>query len=113
MTNAKVYVPVVTLLTQDNAKILQQLKSAFQRRINWNKYQSKKSPERQNQYLDLLINPSFQGVNRLFVLSFENEDGRTGNTGYCLTKVQTKNYKIKIDGKNIFDEPINNDIKTC
>ena len=96
MTNAKVYVPVVTLLTQDNAKILQQLKSAFQRRISWNKYQSKKSPERQNQYLDLLINPSFQGVNRLFVLSFENEDGRTGNTGYCLTKVQ-----------------INNDIKTC
>ena len=58
-TDTKLYVPVVTLLTQDNARLLDQ--SAFERTINWYKYQSKASVERQNQYLDYLINPSFQG----------------------------------------------------
>ena len=45
MTKAKFYVTVLTLSTQDNAKILQQLKSGFKRTINWNKYPSKKSTE--------------------------------------------------------------------
>ena len=67
----KLCVPVVTLSTQDNAKLLGQLKFGFKRSINWNKYQIKFSPEIQNQYLDLLIDPSLQGVNRLFDLSFE------------------------------------------
>ena len=40
ITDTKLYVPVVTLSTQDNAKLLQQLKSDFKRKINWNKYQS-------------------------------------------------------------------------
>ena len=43
MTSVKLYIPVVTLSTQDNAKLLQQLKSRFKRTINWNKYQSKAS----------------------------------------------------------------------
>ena len=47
--------PVVTLSTQDNAKPLDQLKTGFKRTINWNKYQSKESPERINQYSDFLI----------------------------------------------------------
>ena len=51
-------------------KLLQQLKSGFKRTINWNKNEPKVSPERRNQYLNFLIDPSFQGVNRLFVLSF-------------------------------------------
>ena len=51
----KLYVLVVTLSTQDNAKLLEQLKSGFKRTINWNKYQPKVATERQNQYLDLLI----------------------------------------------------------
>ena len=68
ITETKLYVPVVTLSTQDNAKLLQQLKSGFKRTINWNKYQSKVSTEPQNQYLDFLINPSFQGANRFFAL---------------------------------------------
>ena len=70
ITDTKLFVPVVTLSTQDNAKVLEQLKSSFKRTINWKKYQSKVSTERQNQYLDYLIDPSFQEVNRLFVLSF-------------------------------------------
>ena len=72
----KIYVLVVTLSTQDNAKLLQQLKSGFKRTINWNKYESNIKTFAQNRYLNHLINPSFQGVNKLFVLSFENEDQR-------------------------------------
>ena len=80
ITETKLYVPVVTLSTQDNAKLLQQLKSCFKRRINWNKYQSDPRTYAQNRYLNHLVNPSFQGVNRLFVLSFENEGDRTSHS---------------------------------
>ena len=79
ITETKLYVPVVTLSTQDNAKLLQQLKSGFKRTINWNKYESNIKTFPQNRYLNPLINPSFQGVNRLFVLSFENEYDRTSH----------------------------------
>ena len=71
ITDAKLYVPVVTLSTYDNAKLLEQLKSGFKRTNTRKKYQSNVSAERQNQYLDYLINPSVQGVNQLFVLSFK------------------------------------------
>ena len=68
ITNTRFYVPIVTLSTQDNAKLLQQLKSGFKRTISWNKCQWKVSSKIQNQYLNFLIDSSFQGVNRLFVL---------------------------------------------
>ena len=77
ITDAKLYVLVVTLSIKHNPKLLAQLKSGFKRTSNWNKYQTKVSPERVNQYLDFLIDPSFQGVNRFFVLPFENEAQRT------------------------------------
>ena len=76
ITETKLYVPVATLSTQDNVKLLQQLKSGFKRKINWNKYELSINTFAQNRYLNYLINPSFQGVNRLFVLSFENENDR-------------------------------------
>ena len=76
ITETKLCVPVVTLSTQDSARLLQQLKSGFKRIINWNKYESDIKTYAQNRYLNHLINPSFQGVKRLFVLSFENEDQR-------------------------------------
>ena len=79
-TDTKLYVPVVTLSTQDNAKLLQQSKSGFKRTINWNKHQPKVSKEARNQYIDFLIEPRFQGVNRFFVLSFENEDNKKEGT---------------------------------
>ena len=77
IADTKLYVPVVTLSTQDNAKLLEQLKPVFKRTINWNKYQRTVTVQQKNRYLDLLINPRFQGVNRLFVLSFENNGGIT------------------------------------
>ena len=63
---------VVTLSSLDNTKLLQQLKPGFKLKLNWNKYQTKKSPQAQNQCLDFFIYPSFQEVNKLFALSFEN-----------------------------------------
>ena len=66
ITDTKLYDPVVTLSTQDHVKLLKQLESDFKRTINWNKYQSKITEQAQNRYLDFLIDPSFQRVNRLF-----------------------------------------------
>ena len=77
ITDAKLHVPVVTLSTQDNAKLLRQLKSGFRRTINWNKNQSDPKTYAQNRYLSHLVNPSFQGLNRLFIWSFQNENDRT------------------------------------
>ena len=74
----------------------------FKRVINWNKYQSKVSPERRNQYLDFLIDRSFQGVNRLCVLPFEIEGNRKVHTEYCLPKVGIKDYNVMIDGTKTF-----------
>ena len=98
ITDTKLYVPVVTLSTQDNAKLLQQLKSSFKRAINWNKYEPKVTVQGQDQYLDFLINSSFQGVKRLFVLSFENNGGRTSYTRYYLPLVEIKDYNVIING---------------
>ena len=60
ITDTKLYVPVVTLSTQDNAKLLQQLKSGFKRVVNWNKYLSKPKLLAQNPSLNHLVEPSFQ-----------------------------------------------------
>ena len=81
---------MVTLSTQEDAKFLQQLKSCFKRVINWNKYLSKPELLAQNPSLKYLVGPSFQGVNRLFVLAFENGDDRTSNNEYYLPTVKNK-----------------------
>ena len=112
ITGTKLYVPLVTLSPQDNAKLLQQLKSGFQRTINWNKYQSDPKTYARNQYVNYLVDQSFQVVNRLFALSFENENGRASHSEYYLPEVEIKDYIVKIDGKNVFDQPIKNDIET-
>ena len=105
MADTKRYVSVVSLSTQDNAKLLEQLKSGFKRTINWNKYEQKVTAKERNRYLEFLINPSFQGVNRLFVLSFENTDGRTSYTRYYLPLVEIRNYDVVIDCRNLFIQP--------
>ena len=91
------------LLYQDNEQLLPQLKSGFKRKISWNKYLAKPELLARNQNLNYLIEPSFQGVNRLFVLAFENYDQRTSNKRYY------KNYNVMIDGNNFFDQPVKND----
>ena len=98
-------IPVETLSTQDNVKLLKQLESGFKGATNWSKYQSKIATQAQNHYLDFLIDPSFQGVNMLFVLSFENEND-------FLPTVEIKDYNVMIDERNFFDQPVKNDLRT-
>ena len=60
--------------------------------------------QEENRYLDFLINLSFQGIKRLFVLLFENNGGRRGSyTRYYLPLVEIKDYNVVIDGQNFFD----------
>ena len=106
ITDTKLYVPVITLSEEDNAKLSQQLKSGFKRVINWNKYLSKLELLVQNPNLNHLVEPSFQGVNRLFVLAYENDTQRTSAKGYYLPNVEIKDYNIMINGENYFDQPI-------
>ena len=81
------------LSTQDNAELLQQLKSGFKRTIYWNKYQSKVTIKVPNSYLDYLIDPRFQGVTRISVSPFENNTGRTVHTKCYLPTVEIKDYQ--------------------
>ena len=108
ITDTKLYVPVVTLSAQENTKLLQQLKSGFKRVINWNKYLSKPESFRRNANLNYLVEPSFQGINRLFVLVFEGDTQITSHSGYYLPNVEIKDYNIMINGENFFDQQIKN-----
>ena len=73
------YVPAVTLSTQDNAILLPQLKNCFKITISWNKYLAKTELLAQNANLNHLIETSYEDVNRLFVLAFQNDVQRTRN----------------------------------
>ena len=108
ITDTKLYVPVVTLSTQENAKLLQQLKSDFKRVINWNKYLLKPELLRRNPNLNPLVEPNFQGINRFFVLAFEGDAQRTSHSNYYPPNVEIKDYNIMINGENFFDQPIKN-----
>ena len=109
ITETNLYVPVVTLSTQDNAKLLPQLKSGFKRTISWNKYLPKPELLAQNKNLNHLTELSFQGVNRLFVLAFEHDndkDQRISNKRYYIPNVEIKDCNVMIDGNNFFDQPV-------
>ena len=108
ITDTKLYVPVVTLSTKENTKFLQNLKSGFKRAINWNKYSSKPELLARNPSLNHLVEPSFQGIKRLFVLAFENDTQRTSYSGYYLPNVEIKDYNVVINGENFFDPPVKN-----
>ena len=100
ITETIIYVPVVVLSTQDNAKLLPQLKPGFKRTISWNKYLSKPKLLAQNSNLNHLAERSFQGVNRRFVLGFEDDAQRANNKRHYLPNVEIKDYKVVIYGKN-------------
>ena len=94
--------------TQDNPKLLPQLKSGFKRTISWNKYLANPELLAQIANLNHLIEPSFQGVYRLFVLAFENDAQKISDKRY-IPNVEIKDYNVMIDGKNVFDQPVKND----
>ena len=105
LTNCKI---ILIQCPSGNFNYSKQYKTAWAIKIMFqNKYQSKFLSERQNKYLKFLIDPSFQGVNRLFLLLYQNEDDRKVHTWYYLPKVEIKDYNVMIDGKSFFDQPVN------
>ena len=62
--------------------------------------------------MNYLIDPNFQGVNRRFVLPFENETDREVHTKFYLPTEEIKDYNVIIDGRNFFDQPMKSDFKT-
>ena len=112
ITDAKLYVPVVTPSTQDNTKVFELLKSGFKRKINWNKYKAKKVIKTQNLHFDYLIDPGFQRINRLVMLLIENNNHRISHKRDFLPTVEIKYYNVMIGGRNFFDQPIRINIKT-
>ena len=116
MTDAKLYIPVVTLSIEDNAKITKLLGEWFKRFVYWNKYKVILNEiYNANDYTRELFDASYQGVKRLFVLAYDN----TGNNPvtadshrrYFLPRIKIENYNIEIDGRNFYDQPINDSIK--
>ena len=106
ITDCKLYVPVVTLSSENDNKLLEQLKSGFRRSIKWNKYMSQMSNQNKNNNLNYLIDPTFSNVNRLFVLSFENGDDRNSYYKYYMASIEIKDYNVLIDGNASFELPI-------
>ena len=106
--DCKLYVPVVTLSAENDNKSLEQLKRGFKRTIKWNKYRSEMSNQTKNNNLNYLIDLTFTNMNRLFVLTFDNEDDRTSFSKYYLPKGEIKDFNVLIDGKPFFEIPVKN-----
>ena len=106
ITETNLYVLAVTLSTQDKAKLLPRLKSGFKGTASWNKYLSKPELLPKDPKLNNLIEPNFQGVNRLFVLAFKNYAQRISNKSSYISNVEIKD--VMIDGKNFFDQLVKN-----
>ena len=98
--------------SQDNAKLLQQLKLGFKRTNNWNKCQSKVTVQERNQYLNYLTDPSFQGVNRSCALSYENNTGRASYKRHYLQQLEIKDYNVMISGRKFSDQVANYNLRT-
>ena len=119
LTSTKLYVPVVTLSTKGNVNLTKQLNEGFKRSVYWNEYKSKieTTAAGNNNVTRFPLDASFQGVNRLFVLAFDKtENGnkkfkRDSHRKYFLPRVNITNYNVLIDGRNFYDQPINDQIK--
>ena len=122
ITDAKLYVPIVTLSIEDNSKLSKLLNEGFKRPIYWNEY--KVTPNKiveiaavnDEKYIRELLDSSYQGVKRLFVLAYNNTAGNDqvsvdSYKKYFLPRIKIENYNIQIDGRNFYDQPINDSIK--
>ena len=115
--DAKLYAPDVTFSTEDNAKLSKLLTEGFKRSVYWNKY--KIIPNKSydgNDNIRELLDSSYQGVERLFVLAYRDQGGTNraaadSHRRYFLPRVKIKNCSIAIDGRNFYDQPINDSIK--
>ena len=105
ITNAKLYVPIITLKTEDNTKLSKLLSEVFKRSIYWNKYKVvdnilvQIAANNEEKYIRELIDPSYQGVNRLFVLAYNNtanDNGRVSVDSYKNIFFQELKLKIVV-----------------
>ena len=114
ITDAKLYVPIVTLRTEGNTKLSKLLSEGFKRPIYWNKYKVI-FRNYNNEYMRERIDASFQRVNKLFVLPYASGDNDDANeksyNKYFLPRIKKTNYNIEIDGRNFYDQPINDSVK--
>ena len=106
INDCKLYVPVVTLSKDDEIKLLTNLKSGFTREIIWNKYRSQMTTEAANNNLNILIDPTFTNVNRLFVLAYQNANDRQSFSTFYLPRVMVKDFNVKLDKLAFFNLPI-------
>ena len=115
ITDTKLYVPVVALKTEDNTKLSRLLSEGFKRSVYWNKY--KVTPNKNynaNEYIRERLNASIQGLKKRFVLVYgrENNDATENSyRKYFLPRKIINNYNIEIDGRNFYDQKINDFIK--
>ena len=110
------YIPVVILSKEDNKDLIEQQNKGFQRSIYWNEYKTKEINENADanvfKYIDL--DPSFQGVNRLFVTAYNRVDGQTNRDDqrkYYLPRIDLSKYNVITDGRNCYDNPIESDVE--
>ena len=106
INDCKLYIPVVTLSKDDEIILLTNLKSGFTREIIWNKYRSQMTTEAINNNLNILIDPTFTNVNRLFVLAYQTADDRQSFSQFYLPKVMVKDFNVIIEKLAFFDLPI-------
>ena len=115
ITDAKLYFPVVTLSIEDNERLSKLLSEGFKRPVYWNKYQViPNKTYNQNHYIRELIDASYQGVKRLFLLAYNNDANTISvdsHQRYFLPRIKIENYDIEIDERNLYDQPINDLVK--
>ena len=109
INDCKLYVPVVNLSKNDEIELLTNLKSGFKREIIWNKYRSQMSTGAANDNFNILIDPTFTNVNRLFVLANQDDDDRQSFSTFYLPRVMIKDYNVIIDKLAFFDLPLKNE----
>ena len=128
IANTKLYVPIVTLSTKDNTNLTIELNEGFKRTIYWNQYVSKLHTKKTG-ITRFALDAAFQGVNRLFVLAFDdtatdeaadapeprnlaaNQVIRNSYRKYFVPRVDITSYNVLIDGRNFYDQPINDSIR--
>ena len=116
INDTKLYVPVVTLSKEDNKDFIEQQNKGFQRSIYWNEYKTKETNEDAdaNVFKYINLDPSFQDVNRLFVMAYNranNQPTRNRQQKYYLPRIDLEKYNVIIDGRYFFDNPIESDIE--
>ena len=119
INDTKLYVPVVTLSKEDNKDFIEQQNKGFQRSIYWNEYNTKeRTLDSDNNTANVVryisLDPSVQGVNRLFVMAYSrlaNQPTRDGQTKYYLLRIDLNKYNVIIDERNHYDNPIESDIE--